>query len=88
MSLVDTAVVGARSSVELAALGPGTSVCDNVAYMCGFLAQVYVGAVRVVRFVGDVRFLSGVGKEREWQCVWYAQHDVEHGSTSHGSFLS
>lgn len=40
MSLVDTAVVGAKSSLELAALGPGTSVCDNVAYMCGFLAQV------------------------------------------------
>ncbi|CAM9785339.1 unnamed protein product [Pylaiella littoralis] len=40
MSLVDTAVVGAKSSVELAALGPGTSLCDNLAYMCGFLAQV------------------------------------------------
>ena len=40
MSLVDTAVVGAQSSVELAALGPGTSLCDNLAYMCGFLAQV------------------------------------------------
>lgn len=42
MSLVDTAVVGAKSSIELAALGPGTSLCDNVAYMCGFLAQVGV----------------------------------------------
>eukprot|EP00904_Undaria_pinnatifida_P002950 jgi/Undpi1/12656/HiC_scaffold_6.g02324.m1 len=40
MSLVDTAVVGAQSSIELAALGPGTSLCDNLAYMCGFLAQV------------------------------------------------
>ncbi|CAN0342241.1 unnamed protein product [Hapterophycus canaliculatus] len=40
MSLVDTAVVGAQSSVELAALGPATSLCDNLAYMCGFLAQV------------------------------------------------
>ncbi|CAN0157135.1 unnamed protein product, partial [Ectocarpus sp. 13 AM-2016] len=42
MSLVDTAVVGAKSSVELAALGPGTSVCDNLAYMCGFLAQAWL----------------------------------------------
>ena len=40
MSLVDTAVVGAQSSIELAALGPATSLCDNLAYICGFLAQV------------------------------------------------
>ena len=43
MSLVDTAVVGAQSSIELAALGPATSLCDNLAYICGFLAQVNGG---------------------------------------------
>ncbi|KAG5191523.1 hypothetical protein JKP88DRAFT_295942 [Tribonema minus] len=30
MSLIDTSVVGKRSLTQLAALGPGTSVCDNI----------------------------------------------------------
>lgn len=63
MSLVDTAVVGAQSSVELAALGPGTSVCDNLAYMCGFLAQawlilllrsLYLRGLGMIAILGDV----------------------------------
>ncbi|CAM9908449.1 unnamed protein product, partial [Chrysoparadoxa australica] len=40
MSLVDTAVVGMKSSAELAALGPATAVCDNITYVFTFLASV------------------------------------------------
>ncbi|XP_031476655.1 protein DETOXIFICATION 46, chloroplastic-like [Nymphaea colorata] len=38
MSLIDTAVVGQSSSVELAALGPGTVVCDYMSYIFMFLS--------------------------------------------------
>ena len=37
-SLVDTSVVGTRSARELAALGPGTMLCDYSAYIFTFLA--------------------------------------------------
>eukprot|EP00903_Cladosiphon_okamuranus_P013394 g12482.t1 len=53
MSLVDTAVVGAQSSVELAALGPATSLCDNLAYICGFLAQVTTNLAASALASGD-----------------------------------
>ncbi|KAM4099080.1 hypothetical protein ACJW30_07G127800 [Castanea mollissima] len=38
MSLIDTAVIGQGSSVELAALGPGTVVCDYMGYSFMFLS--------------------------------------------------
>ncbi|XVE67040.1 hypothetical protein DITRI_Ditri08aG0128500 [Diplodiscus trichospermus] len=38
MSLIDTAVIGQGSSVELAALGPATVVCDYMGYVFMFLA--------------------------------------------------
>ncbi|KAK4491423.1 hypothetical protein RD792_002171 [Penstemon davidsonii] len=38
MSLIDTAVVGQGSSLELAALGPGTVFCDYASYMFMFLS--------------------------------------------------
>ncbi|XP_051138556.1 protein DETOXIFICATION 46, chloroplastic-like [Andrographis paniculata] len=38
MSLIDTAVVGQGSSTELAALGPGTVLCDNTSYVFMFLS--------------------------------------------------
>ncbi|XP_014493777.1 protein DETOXIFICATION 46, chloroplastic [Vigna radiata var. radiata] len=38
MSLIDTAVIGQRSSVELAALGPATVVCDYMSYVFMFLS--------------------------------------------------
>ncbi|XP_042506887.1 protein DETOXIFICATION 46, chloroplastic [Macadamia integrifolia] len=38
MSLIDTAVIGQGSSVELAALGPGTVVCDYLSYAFMFLS--------------------------------------------------
>eukprot|EP00752_Nemacystus_decipiens_P003860 g3552.t1 len=53
MSLVDTAVVGAQSSIELAALGPATSLCDNLAYICGFLAQVTTNLAASALASGD-----------------------------------
>ncbi|KAF9603650.1 hypothetical protein IFM89_037309 [Coptis chinensis] len=38
MSLIDTAVIGQGSSLELAALGPGTVVCDYTSYVFMFLS--------------------------------------------------
>ncbi|KAL5713400.1 Protein DETOXIFICATION 46 [Ranunculus cassubicifolius] len=38
MSLIDTAVIGQGSSLELAALGPGTVVCDYASYIFMFLS--------------------------------------------------
>jgi len=38
LSLVDTAVVGQASALELAALGPGVLLCDHSAYVFNFLA--------------------------------------------------
>lgn len=38
MSLIDTAVVGNSSLLELAALGPGTVFCDQVGYVFMFLS--------------------------------------------------
>ncbi|KAK3195395.1 hypothetical protein Dsin_026705 [Dipteronia sinensis] len=38
MSLIDTAVIGQGSSIELAALGPGTVFCDNMSYIFMFLS--------------------------------------------------
>ncbi|KDP41730.1 hypothetical protein JCGZ_26748 [Jatropha curcas] len=38
MSLIDTAVIGQGSSLELAALGPGTVLCDNMSYLFMFLS--------------------------------------------------
>ncbi|KAL8151387.1 hypothetical protein V2J09_021195 [Rumex salicifolius] len=37
MSLIDTAVIGQTSSIELAALGPGTVFCDYMSYVFMFL---------------------------------------------------
>ncbi|CAN8276611.1 unnamed protein product [Cochlearia groenlandica] len=38
MSLIDTVVIGHGSSVELAALGPGTVLCDHMSYVFMFLS--------------------------------------------------
>ncbi|XVF67793.1 hypothetical protein PTKIN_Ptkin10aG0150500 [Pterospermum kingtungense] len=38
MSLIDTAVIGQGSSIELAALGPATVVCDYTGYVFMFLS--------------------------------------------------
>ncbi|KAK1422923.1 hypothetical protein QVD17_18212 [Tagetes erecta] len=38
MSLIDTAVIGQSSSIELAALGPGTVICDYMSYVFMFLS--------------------------------------------------
>ncbi|XP_028793550.1 protein DETOXIFICATION 46, chloroplastic [Neltuma alba] len=38
MSLIDTAVIGQGSSIELAALGPATVVCDYMSYAFMFLS--------------------------------------------------
>ncbi|CAM9193534.1 unnamed protein product [Chrysoparadoxa australica] len=37
MSLIDTGCVGTRSSVELAALGPATTLTDSLLYSCAFI---------------------------------------------------
>ncbi|XP_059446448.1 protein DETOXIFICATION 46, chloroplastic-like isoform X2 [Corylus avellana] len=38
MSLIDTVVIGQGSSIELAALGPATVLCDNLSYVFMFLS--------------------------------------------------
>ena len=38
LSLIDTAVVGSKSSTQLAALGPGCILCDCNGYFFTFLA--------------------------------------------------
>ncbi|XP_002962420.2 protein DETOXIFICATION 46, chloroplastic [Selaginella moellendorffii] len=38
MSLIDTSVIGTSSSLELAALGPGTVLCDGLSYLFMFLS--------------------------------------------------
>ncbi|CAN1125156.1 Protein DETOXIFICATION 46, chloroplastic [Linum perenne] len=38
MSLIDTVVIGQGSSIELAALGPGTVLCDYICYVFMFLS--------------------------------------------------
>ncbi|KAM1760072.1 hypothetical protein ACFX12_002986 [Malus domestica] len=38
MSLIDTVVIGQGSSIELAALGPGTVMCDYMSYVFMFLS--------------------------------------------------
>eukprot|EP00897_Mesotaenium_endlicherianum_P001226 jgi/Mesen1/1130/ME000123S00295 len=38
MSIIDTAVVGRQSTLELAALGPGTMLCDQISYLFMFLS--------------------------------------------------
>ncbi|KAJ7526962.1 hypothetical protein O6H91_16G029200 [Diphasiastrum complanatum] len=38
MSLIDTSVIGISSSLELAALGPGTVLCDQLSYVFMFLS--------------------------------------------------
>ncbi|XP_022726034.1 protein DETOXIFICATION 46, chloroplastic-like [Durio zibethinus] len=38
MSLIDTAVIGQGSLIELAALGPGTVLCENMSYVFTFLS--------------------------------------------------
>eukprot|EP00240_Pyramimonas_obovata_P000535 CAMPEP_0118926174 /NCGR_PEP_ID=MMETSP1169-20130426/3934_1 /TAXON_ID=36882 /ORGANISM="Pyramimonas obovata, Strain CCMP722" /LENGTH=562 /DNA_ID=CAMNT_0006867675 /DNA_START=59 /DNA_END=1747 /DNA_ORIENTATION=- len=45
MSLVDTAFVGATSSVELAALSPGTILCDMSLFLFTFLTAATTGLV-------------------------------------------
>ncbi|GAV89706.1 LOW QUALITY PROTEIN: hypothetical protein CFOL_v3_33120 [Cephalotus follicularis] len=38
MSLIDTAVIGQGSSIELTALGPGTILCDGMSFVFMFLS--------------------------------------------------
>ncbi|RXH88383.1 hypothetical protein DVH24_042454 [Malus domestica] len=38
MSLIDTVIIGQGSSIELAALGPGTVMCDYMSYVFMFLS--------------------------------------------------
>ncbi|GMH38310.1 hypothetical protein BSKO_06194 [Bryopsis sp. KO-2023] len=59
LSLVDTAVVGTRCSLELAALGPGVMMLDNLAYLCAFLGATVTNRVSVCFSRRD---LKGAGK--------------------------
>jgi len=54
LSLADSAFVGAfRSTAELAALGPGCSLCDSAYLMAYFVSVVTTSAVATARAKGD-----------------------------------
>ncbi|XP_048608784.1 protein DETOXIFICATION 46, chloroplastic-like isoform X1 [Brassica napus] len=53
MSLIDTAVIGQGSSVELAALGPATVVCDYLSYTFMFLSVATSNLVATSLARGD-----------------------------------
>ncbi|XP_062024468.1 protein DETOXIFICATION 46, chloroplastic-like isoform X1 [Rosa rugosa] len=53
MSLIDTVVVGQGSSIELAALGPGTVMCDNMSYVFMFLSIATSNMVATSLAKGD-----------------------------------
>ena len=55
LGLIDAAVVGTRSAVELAALGPGAVLCDYASYVFTFLA---VAATNML----SLRFARGDGE--------------------------
>ena len=48
-------MVGTRSAVELAALGPGTMLCDYSSYIFTFLAIASAPACRLRQHVVEVR---------------------------------
>ena len=53
LSLVDAAVVGAGSTVQLAALGPATSISDQITYLCSFLAIATTNMLALAEGRGD-----------------------------------
>ncbi|KAI5314069.1 hypothetical protein L3X38_043245 [Prunus dulcis] len=53
MSLIDTVVVGRGSSLELAALGPGTVMCDNMSYVFMFLSIATSNMIATALAKGD-----------------------------------
>ncbi|CAN0891369.1 Protein DETOXIFICATION 46, chloroplastic [Linum grandiflorum] len=59
MSLIDTVVIAQGSSLELAALGPGTVLCDNMSYVFMFLsiATSNMVATSLAKEVGFLSFL-------------------------------
>ncbi|PKI38583.1 hypothetical protein CRG98_041016 [Punica granatum] len=57
MSLIDTAVIGRGSSLELAALGPGTVICDYMGYWFMFLSIATSNMV-ATSLAGQIRGLA------------------------------
>ncbi|KAI3933684.1 hypothetical protein MKW92_030107 [Papaver armeniacum] len=53
MSLIDTAIIGQGSSLELAALGPATVVCDYLSYVFMFLSIATSNMVATSLATGD-----------------------------------
>ncbi|KAB2635534.1 MATE efflux family protein 4 [Pyrus ussuriensis x Pyrus communis] len=53
MSLIDTVVIGQGSSIELAALGPATVMCDSLSYVFMFLSVATSNMVATALAKGD-----------------------------------
>ena len=53
LSLIDSAVVGRHSAMQLAALAPATTLCDSSAYIFYFLAYTTTNFVATARARGD-----------------------------------
>lgn len=54
LSLIDTSIVGLGSTLELAALSPACSVCNNMCHLLGFLGVATTGLVARAMARGDV----------------------------------
>jgi Na+-driven multidrug efflux pump len=59
LSLVDVAVVGQASTLELASLAPATGLCDSAAYSFTFLAVATTSLIARARARGDTAAAQG-----------------------------
>ena len=70
LGLIDAAVVGTRSSVELAALGPGTVLCDYASYIFTFLAVAATNMLSLRFAKGDGEGASGALNDSLTVSLW------------------
>lgn len=70
LGLIDAAVVGTRSSLELAALGPGTVLCDYASYIFTFLAVAATNMLSLRFAKGDGEGASGALNDALTISVW------------------
>ena len=70
LGLIDAAVVGTRSSLELAALGPGTVLCDYTSYIFTFLAVATTNMLSLRFARGDGEGASGALNDSLTVSLW------------------
>ena len=70
LGLIDAAVVGTRSSLELAALGPGTVLCDYASYIFTFLSVAATNMLSLRFAKGDGEGASGSLNDSLTVALW------------------